>query len=590
MYKKIKCNPENIHGGELEPNAYTAGLMNLLVTTGSLCNLKKRNSLDYMAKTSYDWIATNPPFGKRIDYDEMYRSEKASDYKLHEIYPVKTNDASSLFLQQCMKRLNPGGICNIVLPYGKIFSAAQLLKLRIHLVEQYKLCSVIIVQQQAFENTGCGTAVLTFTHGKTDVVKFYETNAECLELKELYTVTHAQIKAANYNLLAQTYAPRATFKLVDSTWEVKKLGEICEFKNGKSITRAELTPGDYPVVGGGQSPLGTHNKFNRDENVILCSSAGDYAGFISQYNQKIFISGHAFSIHPNNKMSRQFVFQYLKYIQKNIYELQTGSNQPGLPSSILQTVDIPISSIEKQTEIVAQCETYDAQITQLNETIESIKKSIKVYGDMCFDRIDDLFIKKLGIICDIKAGKFNSSDCKTNGKYPFYTGKAKNPEGFSDNYCFDYPEYLIIIKGGGSGEKIYGDHIGLGKVFLVYGKSASMGSQLAIVPNKELNVKFVYYYMKHIKNNIMDLAHYTTGLGSINQEAIKNIDIPVFTLEKQQEIADNFNQMHQSILYFEKVAMHFTELKKKYLSQFFKVTEGQELPDHQPTEQVADLI
>jgi type I restriction-modification system DNA methylase subunit len=592
MFKKIKCNPENIHGGEWEPNAYAAGLMNLLLTTGSVCNLKKCNSLEYMAKTSYDWIATNPPFGKKIEYDEMYQSEKISDYKLREIYPIKTNDVSSLFLQQCMKRLNPNGICNIVLPYGKIFNSAQLLKLRVHLVEQYKLCAVIVVQQQTFEHTGCGTAVLTFTHGKTDIVKFHETNQECLELKELYTVTHAQIKAANYNLLAQTYAPRAVFKLIDSTWTVKKLGEVCEFlPSTKHCTNIGLETGKYRFYNSSQDKK---NKLYLDtyeiekESVII----GNGGNVNVNIDSKFTASKHVTVVQCTKIINTKYLYYFLKSNMHLLANISVGATIKWINKTNMSDINILICSLEKQAEIVAQCETYDAQIMQLNETIESIKKSIRVYGDMCFYRFDDKHMKKLRDVCEIKAGKFNSSDCKAEGKYPFYTGKAKNPEGFSDNYCFDYPEYLIIIKGGGSGEKIYGDHIGLGKVFLVYGKSASMGSQLAIVPNKELNVKFVYYYMKHIKNNIMDLAHYTTGLGSINQEAIKNIDIPVFTLEKQQEIADNFNQMHQSILYFEKVAMHFTELKKNYLSQFFKVTEGQEPIDHQliDSDQAADML
>ena len=51
---------------------------------------------------------------------------------------------------------------------------------------------------------------------------------------------------------------KACFKTVKS--EIKTLGEVCEFKNGKVITKTTLKKGIYPVIGGGKSPFGYHNK------------------------------------------------------------------------------------------------------------------------------------------------------------------------------------------------------------------------------------------------------------------------------------------------------------------------------------------
>jgi len=41
--------------------------------------------------------------------------------------------------------------------------------------------------------------------------------------------------------------------------EIKTLGEICKFKNGKGIKKKELIDGEYAVIGGGQKPMGYHN-------------------------------------------------------------------------------------------------------------------------------------------------------------------------------------------------------------------------------------------------------------------------------------------------------------------------------------------
>ena len=72
--------------------------------------------------------------------------------------------------------------------------------------------------------------------------------------------------------------------------EIKTLCEICESQNGTNITKKDLIEGDFPVIGGGQKPMGYHNKYNCEENTILCSSSGSYAGYISKYNTKIWSS------------------------------------------------------------------------------------------------------------------------------------------------------------------------------------------------------------------------------------------------------------------------------------------------------------
>jgi hypothetical protein len=82
---------------------------------------------------------------------------------------------------------------------------------------------------------------------------------------------------------------------------VKELGEICSFKNGKGIKKDTLVDGEYPVIGGGQKPLGFHNEYNTNENTILCSSSGAYAGFISKYTKKVWASD-CFSIMPKENL------------------------------------------------------------------------------------------------------------------------------------------------------------------------------------------------------------------------------------------------------------------------------------------------
>ena len=66
-----------------------------------------------------------------------------------------------------------------------------------------------------------------------------------------------------------------------------KLGEVCIFQRGQTITKKDIINGDVPVVAGGQTPAYYHNKANREKNIITISSSG-YAGYVNFWTVPIF--------------------------------------------------------------------------------------------------------------------------------------------------------------------------------------------------------------------------------------------------------------------------------------------------------------
>ena len=58
-----------------------------------------------------------------------------------------------------------------------------------------------------------------------------------------------------------------------SKCEWKKLGEVCEIKNGKQLDKKNMINGTYKVYGGGMK-VGYHNKYNREKNHIIISATG----------------------------------------------------------------------------------------------------------------------------------------------------------------------------------------------------------------------------------------------------------------------------------------------------------------------------
>ena len=537
--KKIDwaINKNNIYGFDIDENVTQMSLLNAFIETGLLFDktIIKHDSLhkDYILENGtfidkVDVILANEPFGlKNITHAEC--CDRIKELK------IRGTKAEPLFLQLMMLSLNPGGRCAVVVPDGVLFNDSNLhTGTREYLVENLNLKKVTSLNGDFFLNTGVKSSVLYFVNdGTTSQVEFSELVMDSGKLKEntICKVCHKDIVTNGYSLFVNKYNTVETKKLDGIKY--MKLGDICEFKKGKQLSSSKFIDGPYPVIGGGISPSGYHNEWNSNENTIICSSSGANAGYISMYKTKVWLSD-CFGIIPKKNVNNMFLYYYLKHIQNIITEKQKGSAQPHVYSSSIENIQIPIPSMEKQMEIVETLDLFYEQIERNNQSIKAyqgIKKSI-----VWANTVNWTNKKKLGTFCEFKSGKFNSRDSKSEGKYPFYSSEANNPVGFIDDFCFDYNKYLILIKDGGAGKGKYGDQIGLGKVFKVFGKSSATSHQLAIFPLEKFNVGYLYFYLQFIKNKIMDLAQYTTGLGTIRKSEIENIQIPIPSKEIQELI------------------------------------------------------
>jgi restriction endonuclease S subunit len=449
--------------------------------------------------------------------------------------------------------LEDNGTCAIVLPDGELFTGNTFKKFRKYMCDNVNILKIINVSGKAFEHTSIKTAVIIFqNNGSTKNIEFLDIPDDCNSVKRIMTIPINNIKNNNYKLSYSAYIKKEERCYEDGV-VVKTLGEICEFQNGKRIVKGQVETGEYPVLGGGGFTSFYTNEYSREGKTCKISREGmSLHNCVMILNEKYYLNSQGFTINSKNDkmMINEYLWYYLDNNKEQVFKCGRGTAQKAIDIDEFKSIKIPIPSIERQQEIVEECE----QITKSIDTIKLRKEQLKSDG-ILFKKyykknvLDEIYknseVKTLGEVCEkICSGKFNSKDCKISGKYPFYTNKAINPEGYTDDFCFDYEKYLIIIKDGGAGNKKYGEHIGLGKVFKVNGKSAGTSHQYALIPKKEYNYDYLYQYLKFIKNDIMDLAHYTTGLGCIKKGDIESLKIPIPSLENQEKIVAYYEQMN----------------------------------------------
>ncbi|GAA8380000.1 restriction endonuclease subunit S [Helicobacter pylori] len=177
--------------------------------------------------------------------------------------------------------------------------------------------------------------------------------------------------------LLQTLAPNGV--------EFRKLGEVCDFQKGKSITKKAVTFGKVPVISGGRQPAYYHNEANRSGETIAISSSGVYAGYVSYWDIPVFLAD-SFSVSPKQKtLMPKYLFHYLTTQQDAIHATKSTGGIPHVYSKDLQNFLIPIPPLEIQQEIVKILDQFSILTTDLlagiPAEIKARKKQYEYYRE-----------------------------------------------------------------------------------------------------------------------------------------------------------------------------------------------------------------
>lgn len=327
--------------------------------------------------------------------------------------------------------------------------------------------------------------------------------------------------------------------------EWKKLGDVCAFKRGRTITAKDAVEGSVPVVAGGQAPSYYHNESNRTGENITVAGSGAYAGFVAYWNQPIFVSD-AFTVEPSEKLIHKYLFHWLKMNQQKIFDTQKGAGVPHVHGKDIAGFLIPIPSLSEQTRIVGILDTFTSSIENLKEQIALRRKQYEHYRDQLLDLEgkEGVEMKKLGDISKkISSGKNKSK--KAEGLYPIFgsTGII----AYSDEYAFDKPLVLVARVGANAGY-----------VHLSCGKYDVTDNTLMIDLLDSVNQKFIYHYLVKEKIN-----KYAKGGGQplITSSVLKDLIIPIPSLSEQQRIVSILDTFEASI---QNLEAQLKEREKQY--------------------------
>lgn len=164
-------------------------------------------------------------------------------------------------------------------------------------------------------------------------------------------------------------------KIVDGVpegWHRGTIGQIAEFKRGRTITKAQVKEGNVPVIAGGLEPAYYHNVANTKAPVITISASGANAGFVRLYGVDVFASDCSF-VDGLGTESLFFVYEFLKESKVSIDQLQKGSAQPHVYAKDINAMKITIPEKEYLERFDRYVKVYFNKIKTLQGQNERLK-------------------------------------------------------------------------------------------------------------------------------------------------------------------------------------------------------------------------
>ncbi|WQU24125.1 restriction endonuclease subunit S [Helicobacter pylori] len=378
--------------------------------------------------------------------------------------------------------------------------------------------------------------------------------------------------------LLQTLAPKGV--------EFRKLGEVCDFQKGKSITKKAVTLGKVPVISGGRQPAYYHNEANRSGETIAISSSGVYAGYVSYWDIPVFLAD-SFSVSPKQKtLMPKYLFYYLTTQQDAIHATKSAGGIPHVYSKDLQNFLIPIPPLEIQQEIVKILDAF----TELNTELNARKKQYEYYQNMLLDfndinqnrkdakerlaqkpypkRLKQLLhtlvpkgveFKTLEEVFEIRNGytpSKNNPEFWKNGTIPWFRMEDIRENGriLKDSIQHITPKAL-------KGKKLFP------KNSIIISTTATIGEHALLIVDSLANQRFTFLSKKANCNLALDMKFFfyqcfllgewcknninVSGFASVDMTAFKKYKFPIPPLEIQQEIVkilDQFSALTTDLL------------------------------------------
>lgn len=208
--------------------------------------------------------------------------------------------------------------------------------------------------------------------------------------------------------------------------EYRALGDVAELKRGQAVTRKEIVEGQVPVIAGGREPAYYIDRPNRQGETIVIAGSGAYAGFVSFWNEPIFVSDAFSIVVDRGTLQPRFVYHWLRGRQETIHALKSGGGVPHVYPKDVAKLRCPIPPLEVQREIVRILDQFTTLEAELEAELEARRPQYEHYRNhlLSYDSlaargpVNVIELRDVGVVRMCK--RIHKAETSVQGDIPFF--------------------------------------------------------------------------------------------------------------------------------------------------------------------------
>ncbi len=241
---------------------------------------------------------------------------------------------------------------------------------------------------------------------------------------------------------------------------------------------------------------------------------------------------------------------------RNFVESFSGQNINNLKLSDLLGFRIPLPQKPVQEKILNEIIVFEKQEKAGRKKAEKLKEEIEQL--ITFHSTNGV-VKKLGEICEMKAGKFVSPtdifpSNDNNELYPCYGGNGQR--GYTKSFTHD-GKYSLIGRQGAL----------CGNVNIASGKFHATEHAIVVTAFPKINTDWLYYLLRSL-----NLNQYAKGAAQpgLSVTTIKAISVNVLSLPEQEKIVSQILKLEKQISAIENDLSNIESEKKNILKKYLE--------------------
>ncbi len=378
--------------------------------------------------------------------------------------------------------------------------------------------------------------------------------------------------------------------VIPTDWDVKRLGEVADYKNGKSFESRITDIGDYFLItlnsldikGKLKSDhlrVNTSDKsLSKDDLVMILSDVahGNFLGLtdVIPENDKYVLNQRIGALKNIRHLTPYYLSKYINFKQRYFKTAGQGSSQQNLAKDDILNFSIAYpNSKTEQSAIATTLSNVEALIEKLERLIEK-KNNIKqgamqelLTGKRRLAGFSGKWkVKKLGEVANVVGGGTPTTSVVDywNGDIDWFTPT----EIGIDKYVYESRRKITIEGLKNSSAKILDEgtilltsRAGIGDLAILKVKACTNQGFQSLVPINNTDSEFLYYLMITKKDALLEKASGSTFL-EISPNNVRAIELTVPEPTEQTAIANVLSDMDIEIEKLESQLTKYQNIKQ----------------------------